>query len=178
MRSRYTIVDSEGIYFLTSSIVAWIPALIGRDILDMMIASFSFCRKHKGLKIYAYVVMENHFHLVAEAPELGKVMQSLKRFTAAEILRLSEASGREWILHELAFRTARHKESSEHQIWQEGFHPQVIESDAMLRQKIHYIHENPVRRGWVEAPEHWRYSSARNYILEDHSVMELDCLWE
>jgi hypothetical protein len=48
----------------------------------------------------------------------------------------------------------------------------------MLHQKIDYIHENPVRRGWVEAPEHWRYSSARNYMLEDHSVLELDCLWE
>jgi REP element-mobilizing transposase RayT len=154
------------------------PALIGRNILDMMVESFSFCREQKGLKIYAYVIMENHFHMVAEAPELGKVMQLLNRHTAAEILRLSKAAGREWLLHQFAYRTASYKQSSEHQVWQEGFHPQLIESDAMLRQKIHYIHENPVRRGWVEAPEYWRYSSARNYILEDHSVIELDCLWE
>ena len=178
MRSRYKIVDSEGIYFPTSSIVAWIPALIGRDILDVMVGSFAFCRKNKGLKIYAYVIMENHFHMVAEAPELGKAMQSLKRHTAAEILRLAECSGRSWLLDEFAYRKAQHKQSSEHQIWQEGFHPQLIQTDEMLHQKIHYIHENPVRRGWVEAPEHWRYSSARNYILEDHSAMELDCLWE
>mgnify|MGYP001397687830 FL=1 len=141
MRSRYKIVDLEGIYFLTSSIVAWIPALIGRDTLDMMVESFAFCRKNKGLKIYAYVIMENHFHMVAEAPELGQVMQSLKRHTAAEILRLAECSGRSWLLDEFAYRKARHKQSSEHQIWQEGYHPQLIQTDEMLHQKIHYIHE-------------------------------------
>ena len=177
MRSRYTIVDSEGVYFLTSSIVEWIPALIGRDILDMMVESLSYCRKKKGLRLYAYVLMENHIHMIAAAPELGKVIQSFKRYTAQEILRLTEASGREWLLNQFAYYKARHKQTSEHQIWQEGFHPQLIGTDAMLHQKIHYIHENPVRRGWVEAPEYWRYSSARNYLLDDHSVLELDCLW-
>ena len=44
----------------------------------------------------------------------------------------------------------------------------------MLRQKIEYIHDNPVRRGYVDAPEHWRYSSARNYVLGDQSVLEVD----
>ena len=46
----------------------------------------------------------------------------------------------------------------------------------MLRQKIVYIHNNPVRRGYVDAPEHWRYSSARNYECDDHSVLEIDPL--
>ena len=36
----------------------------------------------------------------------------------------------------------------------------------MLRQKIEYIHQNPVRRGYVDEPTHWRYSSARNYVGE------------
>jgi hypothetical protein len=59
-------------------------------------------------------------------------------------------------------------------VWQEGFHPQRIDSDAMMQQKIHYIHQNPVRRGFVDAPEEWRYSSARNYVCNDHSVLEID----
>ncbi len=33
----------------------------------------------------------------------------------------------------------------------------------MMRQKLDYIHYNPVRRGYVDDPVHWRYSSARNY---------------
>jgi len=36
----------------------------------------------------------------------------------------------------------------------------------MMAEKIRYIHENPVKRGYVDQPEHWRYSSARNYAGE------------
>ena len=52
----------------------------------------------------------------------------------------------------------------EYQLWQEGFHPQIIQTEEMLLQKLEYIHNNPVRRGYVDDPAHWRYSSYRNYI--------------
>ncbi|NIR50255.1 transposase, partial [candidate division KSB1 bacterium] len=45
-----------------------------------------------------------------------------------------------------------------------------------LVQKIEYIHFNPVKRGLVDFPEHWRYSSARNFVCEDHSVIQIDPL--
>jgi REP element-mobilizing transposase RayT len=53
---------------------------------------------------------------------------------------------------------------SDHQVWQEGFHPKQIIGDSMMIQKIEYIHNNPVKRGFVDFPEDWRYSSARNYF--------------
>jgi hypothetical protein len=43
----------------------------------------------------------------------------------------------------------------------------------MYEQKIRYIHENPVRRGYVDEPEHWRYSSARYYAGME-AMLELD----
>ena len=58
----------------------------------------------------------------------------------------------------------RHKTESRYQLWQEGSHPQQIASEEMMIQKLEYMHNNPVRRGYVDAPEHWRYSSARNYL--------------
>jgi REP-associated tyrosine transposase len=42
-------------------------------------------------------------------------------------------------------------------------HPEWIQNEEMMRQKIEYIHRNPVERGYVDQAEHWRYSSARNY---------------
>jgi hypothetical protein len=45
----------------------------------------------------------------------------------------------------------------------------------MLFQKIEYIHYNPVKRGYVDEPEYWRYSSARNYLNDDHTIIEVDC---
>ena len=50
-----------------------------------------------------------------------------------------------------------------YQVWQEGSHPQEIYGEKMLIQKIDYIHNNPVRRGYVDEAREWRYSSARNY---------------
>jgi hypothetical protein len=39
--------------------------------------------------------------------------------------------------------------------------------ERMLRQRLDYIHNNPVERGYVDEAEHWRYSSARNYAGEE-----------
>jgi hypothetical protein len=56
-----------------------------------------------------------------------------------------------------------HKTDRHFQLWQEGSQSKMIETEAMLRQKLEYIHDNPVKRGYVGDPTHWRYSSARNY---------------
>ena len=56
------------------------------------------------------------------------------------------------------------------QIVLDSWQPKVIETEAMLRQKLEYIHNNPVKRGYVSDPTHWRYSSARNYAQMDSLV--------
>ena len=67
------------------------------------------------------------------------------------------------MLQELQFFKKRYKFDQQFQLWQEGSHPQVIESEEVMEQKIQYIHNNPVKRGYVADPVHWRYSSASNY---------------
>ena len=67
------------------------------------------------------------------------------------------------ILDQLAFYKKAHKGERAYQFWQEGVHPEIIQGEDMMRQKIDYIHQNPVKRGYVDQATHWRYSSARNY---------------
>jgi putative transposase len=62
-----------------------------------------------------------------------------------------------------------------YQVWQEGFHPQMIQSADMLTQKLEYIHHHPVRRGYVDEPWHWRYSSARNYAGQP-GILDIEML--
>ena len=69
-------------------------------------------------------------------------------------------------LERLATTKLAHKTGQRYQVWQEGSHPQVITSEDMLRQKIAYIHNNPVKREYVDDPAHWRYSSHRDYLGE------------
>jgi hypothetical protein len=75
---------------------------------------------------------------------------------------LSESGGRD-VLDQLAFYKKAHKSERTYQFWQEGVHPEWIHSPEMMREKVEYIHNNPVVRGYVDLPEHWRYSSARDY---------------
>src|SRR5690606_7518506 len=99
---------------------------------------------------------------------------SFKGFTAREILREAGQSKRQWLLNQFEYFKKRHKTRSTFQVWQEGAHPQLIRDAAMFSQKAGYIHENPVRAGWVDAPEHWRYSSARNFLGLPGRVLEID----
>ena len=91
---------------------------------------------------------------------LYTVLTDLKKFTARRLLEQLQREGRDWLMRLHAEGRAAHKTGSRYQVWQEGFHPQAILDDAMLLQKLEYLHNNPVRRGWVASPEHWRWSSA------------------
>jgi putative transposase len=62
------------------------------------------------------------------------------------------------------FYKKAHKQYLELQFLQEAVHQDINQNDAVMRQKIDYIHHNPVKRGYVDEAEHWRYSSARNHL--------------
>jgi REP element-mobilizing transposase RayT len=178
MRSRYKIIVPNEAHFLTTTIVQWIPVFYGEEACSIITGALTYCRAHLGLRVYAYVVMENHVHLVAEATALDRVMQRFKRHTAREIIRLCERMGRAWTLNQFAYYRGKSRAMSTHQVWQEGYHPKCVDDQDAFWQKIAYIHDNPVRRGHVDAPEHWRYSSARNYLGGGLPVMAIDDIEE
>ncbi|MEZ6134909.1 MAG: hypothetical protein R3C53_08375 [Pirellulaceae bacterium] len=82
---------------------------------------------------------------------------------ATSIIKCLQEKRAKTLLQELAYYKLRHKVNQTHQLWQEGSHPQVIETEEMMWQKIEYIHNNPLRRGYVDEAAHWCYSSARDY---------------
>jgi len=120
--------------------------------------------------------MENHLHLIASAENLEKEITNFKSYTARQSIDYYNSQKNEFILKQLAFHKLPHRIDRDYQFWQQGVHPQKMQNDEMMRQKIEYIHYNPVRRGYVEIPEHWRYSSARNYAEMD-SLLEVCLEW-
>jgi len=173
MKSRYKIVESDGVYFITSTIVEWIPIFTNEDIFQIIADSLNYCIKEKELNIYSYVIMPNHLHLIASAKDFSESMKSFKRYTAKEIIQYFKKSKYEWVLNQLHFFKKRNKIESEYQVWQEGFHPQLISSYKMLEQKIHYIHNNPVKKGFVNEPKCWKYSSANNKDFDVNEIIKL-----
>jgi REP element-mobilizing transposase RayT len=162
-RSRYRIFETEYPYFMTCTIVGWTPIFTRPDTFDLIYDSWRFLQRDRQFQLFAYVILENHLHLIARAPELSVDMQNFKSFTARQIIDLLEQRGVRVLLQQLRALKLRHKTESEYQLWQEGSHPQQIQNDEMMRQKIDYIHNNPIVRGYVDDPLHWRHSSARNY---------------
>jgi REP element-mobilizing transposase RayT len=149
---------------VTATIVNWLPLFSNPAIVQIVINSLGFLQAQDRLKIIAYVIMENHIHLVAFGKELAKELGDFKSFTARQSIDYYQQQGNAFILDQLAYNKLPNRIDREYQFWQEGVHPQQIKDETMLRQKVDYIHNNPVRRGYVELPEHWRYSSARNFL--------------
>ena len=95
---------------------------------------------------------------------------------AKTLIRFLSENQIKTILDQLAFYKKAHKSDSAYQFWQEGSHPEWIQNETIMRQKIEYIHQNPVKRRYVDKPEHWRYSSARNYSGMG-GLIEVDTQW-
>ncbi len=101
--------------------------------------------------------------MIVSSNDLHKTMQSFKQYTAKQILEILKKGNVKTILEQLMFyKKANHKEKT-YQVWEEGYQPKLIQDDKTMIQKINYIHENPVKRGYVDVAKHWRYSSARDY---------------
>jgi putative transposase len=162
-RSRYRFGESPYPHFLTCTIVAWLPVFTRPETVEIVLESWRFLQEKQRLIVFGYVILENHLHLIAAAHDLSKEIGDFKSFTARRILDHLQERRVQTLLDQLAYYKARHKTDREHQLWQEGSHPQILQNEEMLRQKLDYIHLNPVKRGYVDDPTHWRYSSARTY---------------
>jgi REP element-mobilizing transposase RayT len=172
-RSRYVIQEPDKPHFLTCTVVEWLPVFTRPEAVQILLDSWSYQRAQSGLRLFGYVILENHLHFVAQAPRMDKCLSSFKSFTAARIIELLEQHKAQHLLARLRMAKQAHKGDREYQFWQEGSHAEMIFSEQVMREKLDYIHRNPVKRGYVDQPEHWRYSSARNYLGQP-SLMEID----
>jgi REP element-mobilizing transposase RayT len=182
---RYRIVDQQGLHFVTCTVVGWIDIFSRKKYRDIVLDSLSFCRKEKGLLLFAYIIMSNHLHLVLQTgptstDTLSDILPDFKKFTANTILASisSESeSRRDWLLHMFKYYAKYKVNNRNLQFWQQDNHSFSLFSEKMIWQKVNYIHNNPVRAGIVDRPEDYVYSSARNYARGNKDcLIEIDLL--
>jgi REP-associated tyrosine transposase len=171
-------------FFITTATVNFYPIFGYNDVYyDILIHSLKHVIKEHCTTLFAYVLMPSHVHLVVYMPEgedISDFMRDFKKFTSTKVRQQLEKDRQmEWI-ERLRFN-ARGKNRQVFKLWMDRFDDLVIVSEKTLKQKIEYIHNNPVHAGLVEEPEHWKYSSACNYILSDQSIIEVSingCVWQ
>jgi len=100
-------------------------------------------------------------------------MRDVKKFTAWKIFDLIELEKLDE-LEKIFIKEAKGIEDQRRKLWIKRFDDQVIRNEKMFWTKLKYIHNNPVKAGLVEKPEDYKYSSARNYIYNDYSVLSVD----
>ncbi|GAB5494893.1 MAG: transposase [Phototrophicaceae bacterium] len=182
MSNRYKIVDQRGLYFLTLTVEGWVDIFSRKAYRDVLIESLKYCQDHKGLQIYAYVIMTNHLHLVVRSDgelSLSEIIGQFKSYVATSILKdlpSAAESRKEWLFYLFGYFAKVNKRKSTHQFWKTDNHPIELYSEKVIRQKLDYIHYNPVRAGWVNFPQHYNYSSASNYLAEGKGILEVSVL--
>jgi putative transposase len=177
--SRWKVVPDINCYFITTTIVEWKNVFTTIPCFDIMIDSLKYCIAHKSLHLHGFVIMLNHAHYIVSTDRdknLSEVMRDFGTHTSRCLTEFLEHEKRIDLLKVFKKAAEADRRGNRYKVWQEGFHPITIESDHFFTEKLNYIHENPVRKGFVDRPSQWRYSSARNYELDDESAIAVEKL--
>lgn len=166
----YKFINGIYIYFVTLTIVDWLPVFINPEPIEIINNSLRLCYTNKQLRIHSYVIMPNHIHLIIsnvnyDNERLGKALTDFRKFTGHKLADYIDAN-----LSESLAQSIRTNQLTDRirQIWKSGWHAEALSSEKFLIQKVNYIHENPVRKGFVKLPEQWRHSSAGYWINGDN----------
>ena len=165
----YKIRNQAAIHFVTFAVVEWVDVFTRKDYRDIVLGSIQHCQVKKGLLLHCWCIMSNHLHLIVSAQnqDLSDILRDFKKFTSNQIIKAIEAnkgeSRREWMMRIFLDQGEKNIRNKNYQFWRQDNQPQELYSSAFIFQKINYIHDNPVEAGIVERPEHYLYSSAKDY---------------
>ena len=175
---RYFITDQNALYFVTFTVVDWLDIFVRESYRMQIVSDLNYCIAHKGLEVYSWCLMTSHLHMIIcakEGHEVSAIIRDFKKHTAKAIIekiKMEPESRREDLLWHLEKAGKLDSRITNYKFWQESNH--AIHLDPfhtdMIKQKIDYIHENPVKEGWVQYAHEYLYSSAKDYAGEKGMV--------
>jgi putative transposase len=181
MATRYRFGDNEYPHFITFAVINWIDALSRPLYKDIIVESLKYCQKEKGLIINGWIIMNNHIHLIARCKPsfvLPDTVRDFKKYTSKQVEQAirdnSFESRREWMLWMFKRAGERNSNNKNFQFWQQDNHPIELYGYETLKQKLNYLHDNPVRAGIVYEQWHYKYSSAADYCTTMKGGIELE----
>lgn len=142
--------NTGDLHFVTFSCAGRKPYLGSPIARDLFEESLDRARIKYRFAITGYVVMPEHVHLLVSEPSEEPLATALKS------LKLSVS-----------------KQSRERPFWQPRYYDFNVYTEHKRIEKLRYMHRNPVRRGLVEKPEAWAWSSFRHYSIGEESRLEI-----
>ncbi len=181
MSRKYKFRKPEAAYFVSFATVNWVDVFTREIYLGILAESLTYCRKYKGMVLYAYVFMPNHVHLLFRSlnEDPSGLMRDFKGFTSRKLIQAIKENPREsrkeYLLKQFKDAGSKASNVTNYQFWQQNNKPIEVHSQWVVERKVNYIHNNPVTEGFVVNPAEWKYSSARNYS-GDQTVLEIDLM--
>lgn len=144
----------------------------------LFIKALAETREKCKFKLVGYVVMPDHAHLILNPlnRDIGVVMRRLKSTSARLVMDWLRESDHLASLRKLALRIPQAR-SHTHSLWQKDFSSIDLWSPRFIRQKLNYIHLNPVRAGLCEHPADWKWSSYRAYLPHEPGSVPIEIDW-
>jgi len=180
MSRNYKFHNPEGTYFVSFAVVEWIDVFIKDEYKQILIDSFHFCQKEKGMELFAWCIMTNHLHFIfrslnGQKPEL--LLGDFKRFTSKAIVNAIKEnpneSRKKYLLEEFMHAGEKSSNAKKYQFWRHDNRLIELWSNKVIAEKVKYIHQNPVEEGLVHYPEDYAFSSARDYTGEKGLVNDV-----
>ena len=148
--------QSRDLHFITFSCYRRQPLLASTRAKRLFEFALEQSRRQYGFWVSGYVVMPEHVHLLVSEPEratLAVALQALKQSVARRLL------------------------AGQQHFWQARYYDFNIYTRKKRIEKLRYIHRNPVKRGLVEKPEDWAWSSFRHYATGTEGTVEIESEW-
>ena len=175
----YKIRDQHAVHFITFATVQWIDVFTRNIYVNIIIKSLAYCQKEKSLLVHAYCIMPNHLHLIISSTNnnLSDIIRDFKKFTSVKIIKAIEENNKEsrrgWMLWIFKKAGENNQRNNNYQLWQQDNHPIECSTEEILQTRTNYLHENPVRAGFVWKVEEYRYSSAIDYYTTGKGLLEI-----
>ena len=148
--------QAQALHFVTFSCFHRLPVLQAPGAMETVEAVLEQTRARHQARVYAYVLMPEHVHLLVNEPPRIVLAQWLKAVKQISSRKLRESRER---------------------FWQARYYDSNVYGEKARSEVIRYIHRNPVVRGLVEKPEDWPWSSFRHYASGAKGTVEIESRW-
>ncbi len=163
--------SEDQLHFLKPSLQLGLHLFTEKRYQEIVLDSLRFCQLNKGLLLYGWLMMSNHLYLLAQADKgrkLSFIIRDFKRHTARKLsneIHKNEHSRAKW-LPQIQSNTGPVSSTSKsitNKFWIAENQAIPMETNAAIDKKLNLMHHLPIYQGWVDYPEDYRLSSARNY---------------
>jgi putative transposase len=170
-------LEEEHFFFVTTTVVNFNKVFTNDLYCDILVKNIKHYQGRYNFEIIAYCIMPTHFHWIVKTDSskgtISSIMRDIKKYSAWDIMEQLKKEASPLLKEFTCVKSGAQKR----QFWMHRFDDEVIRDQKMLWTKIKYIHNNPVDAGVVEYAKDYKYSSVRNYIFDDNTVLYVEKSW-